>query len=110
MFLMHFGLAVLWLALVNKWTAIAWSYEALSTGLWPSVDHNGEKFHPNSWRGKMAGKRLNLRGLCIRKFGDWSWYKQVLGLRGWRGETAEKNVAGCAVLVSMTCSTVMISA
>ena len=44
MFLMHFGLAVLWLALVNKWTVIAWSYEALSTGLWPSVDHNGEKW------------------------------------------------------------------
>ena len=58
-------------------------------GKFPHVDHTGEKFHPNSWRGKMAGQDLNLRALCIRKFGDWAWYTQVLGLRGWRGETAD---------------------
>ena len=54
-------------------SVIAWSYEALLIGRFPRKDHNGLEFHP-----------------CIRKFGDWSWYKQVLGLRGWRGETAEK--------------------
>ena len=44
-------------------SVIAWSYEALVIGRFPRKDHNGEPFHPNSWRGKMGGKRLNLRGL-----------------------------------------------
>ena len=65
-------------------SVIAWSCEALLIGRFPKFDHNGELFNAHSWRGKMAGKRLNLRGLCIRKFGDWSWYTEVLMPFHWR--------------------------
>ena len=96
MFLMHFGLAVLWLALVNKWTVIAWSYEALSTGLWPSVDHNGEKFHPNiagevKW---LVDHRLHefkaLGDLGIQQYHDRETREEV---------TEEKTCGACTVML-----------
>ena len=56
--------------------------EVLVIGRFPATDHNGLEFHPK--RGQQAGQRLNLRGLCIRTFGDWSWYTEVLMPFHWR--------------------------
>ena len=39
-----------------------------------------------SWRGRMAGQPLRVRGACVAFAGDWSWNKHILGLRGWKGE------------------------
>ena len=33
----------------------------------------------------MSGKPIGLCGTVLRKFGDWEWMKNGLGLRGWQG-------------------------
>ena len=62
---------------------LAWSFRALSSGRYPRHDHKGEPFAPSSWRGKVAGQSLRIRGACVAKTGDWAWLKQVVGLIGW---------------------------
>ena len=62
---------------------LAWSFRALSSGRYPRHDHQGEPFAPSSWRGKVAGQSLRIRGACVAKTGDWAWLKQVVGLMGW---------------------------
>ena len=65
---------------------VAWSVRSLITGQYPAHDHLGNTFPRHSMRGKLAGKSLPVRGAAIRKFGDWVWFKQALGLRGHQGE------------------------
>lgn len=65
---------------------IAWSIRALIAGVYPKTDHLDHEFPKKSYRGRLAGKRLKLRGAALRKFGDWAWFKQALALRGWQGE------------------------
>ena len=79
---------------------IAWSFEALLAKKFPAKDHNGDPFPKGSYRDRMKNKDLNIAGLCIGKFGDWAWFKQVLSLKGWRGEGAQNSVAGCVELAS----------
>ena len=58
------------------------------------VDHNGVPFNPSSWRGKkaLANHPLRLGAGVVAKCGDWSWFKTVLGLRGWSGDGASKKI------------------
>eukprot|EP00974_Lingulodinium_polyedra_P003242 304154-Lingulodinium_polyedra.AAC.1 len=62
---------------------VAWSVRALIAGKYPATDHLNKEFPKSSARGKLAGKPLPVRGAALRKFGDWAWFKQALGLRGW---------------------------
>jgi hypothetical protein len=68
---------------------IAWSMRALLTRLWPSRDHNGQPWTTaNKLRKRLgeAGEKLRVAAGMVRKFGDWQWFKQGLGLTSWAGE------------------------
>jgi hypothetical protein len=65
---------------------VAWSFRALLVGEYPAFDHTGTPFAKDSYRGRLAGRKLKIYGACIAKYGDWAWFKQALGLRGWQGE------------------------
>jgi len=71
---------------------VGWMLRAMLAKAWPKVDHTGKPFPASSWRASRAGDALRLGGACIAKFGDWAWFKGVLGLRGWRGEGAGKSI------------------
>lgn len=62
---------------------LAWSFEALLVGKWPSRDPQGNAF-VSGFRAQKAKSDLAIRACCISKTGDWAWYKQVLCLQGWR--------------------------
>ena len=72
----------------DVFSVVAWSVRALISGLYPKHDHLGNEFPKGSYRRRMAGKSLGIHGTILRKFGDWAWFKQSLGLmglaRGWR--------------------------
>ena len=61
----------------------AWSMKALLVGKWPNADHMGRPFQVGDWRRDKANTLLRFRAAMIAKCGDWSWHKQVLGMRGW---------------------------
>ena len=65
---------------------LKWCFDILLVGLHPWFDHKGDAFKHGSMRWRQRGKPLRFRGCCLRKYGDWQWYKQVLSLQGWRGE------------------------
>ena len=60
---------------------VSWSCLALVAGKWPSVDHLGRPL--TGWRAEKAGTPLRFRAAVIAKCGDWSWHKQILGMRAW---------------------------
>ena len=64
---------------------VAWSAKALILGQYPKADHEDKPF-TTGWRKEQAGKPLGIHGCFIAKYGDWAWFKQALGLRGWSGE------------------------
>ena len=68
------------------WAVISWMFRALLTMTYPRVDHTGRPFPRGSFRASKAMRPLRIGGACVAKYGDWSWFKAVLGLRGWRGE------------------------
>ena len=35
-------------------------------------------------------RKFGVHAACIAKCGDWAWQKQILGMRGWRGEEVHK--------------------
>ena len=63
---------------------VAWSMRALLSGTWPTRDHRGRAFAQSDWRARKAGQRFRFGAALIAKCGDWSWHKQILGLRGWQ--------------------------
>lgn len=69
---------------------LAWSQKALILGKYPSTDHLGRPFPQGSWRAKMAGKSLKIRGGIIQKCADWQWFLVALNLCGWQGEGADQ--------------------
>ena len=69
---------------------VAWSFRALAAGRYPMVDHEGNEFPQGSHRASLAGKALKVRAACLAKYGDWQWFKQVLGLQGWKGDGARE--------------------
>ena len=71
-------------------SVVAWSVRALQAGTWPAFNHLGQRFRFGDWRRKMSGNPIGLCGTVLRKFGDWEWMKNGLGLRGWQGETSRK--------------------
>jgi hypothetical protein len=71
---------------------LAWSFRALLAGEYPAFDDEGHPFPDGSIRANLAGKKLKLFGALLAKTGDWDWYKQALGLCGWKGEGPDKRI------------------
>lgn len=69
---------------------VAWSARALLVGKYPERDWNGHRFKKGTWRHKVAGTWLKVRGAFLSKRGDWAWFKQALGLKSWQGSTKDK--------------------
>ena len=61
---------------------VAWSFRCLATGIFPSVDHEGQPFQ-HQWRNKRASTPLQCQGLLVQIRGDWEMYKNVFNLKGW---------------------------
>ena len=70
------------------WVILAWSFQALLDGFWPHADH--PFVQTGSVAAERAGKPLRFRAACLKKYGDWAWYKQILNLRGWHGDGHQK--------------------
>ena len=73
---------------------LSWSFKAAAAGSHPKLDHLGQALRPQTRLGQLAasGRHLRYRGALLSVFGDWAWFKQVLGLCGWRGEGPSKRV------------------
>ena len=71
---------------------IAWSAKALLVGKWPALDHEGRGFTrpEDTWRRERAGGPLRHQAAILHYCGDWAWFKQICGVRGWQGDTAAK--------------------
>ena len=65
---------------------LAWSFSALLAGVYPAYDHLNNKFPEGSYRAKLAGHPLRIRGGMIYKVADWYWFHKVLDLCGWSGQ------------------------
>ena len=72
---------------------IAWSFQALLSGEYPSVRDDNVPFSESRRVGDKARagwakdkRKLRIRAGCIQKRGDWSWFKSAIGLVGWTGE------------------------
>ena len=76
------------------WRIIAWSFQILLSGIWPSADHLGRAWPVGSWRRELGAAKIPMRfrGALLRKSGDWAWFKCSLGLRGWRGTKKGKHM------------------
>ena len=61
---------------------LTWSLNALSSGYFPDVDHNGHAF-TDKWRRDRAGQRLagGYVGCFAELRGDWKWLKEALYLQ-----------------------------
>ena len=71
--------------------ALAWSFQALLLGVYPSADPDGNAF-TSGFRSRLAGQKLGIRGVCVSKCADWAWYKQVLDLQGWKASGPEDRI------------------
>ena len=72
---------------------LSWSFRACLAARHPCCDHLGHHWPIGSRRAKLAaGPALPCRGALLRFLGDWAWFKQSLGLRGWRGEGPEAHI------------------
>ncbi|CAE7838507.1 unnamed protein product [Symbiodinium sp. CCMP2592] len=63
---------------------IQWSFKQLATGSMPSCRHDGMPFNrTDSYRQRLAGKKLPLRAALAEFRADWSCYKDVLSFPSW---------------------------
>ncbi|CAE7201729.1 unnamed protein product [Symbiodinium sp. CCMP2592] len=63
---------------------IQWSFKQLATGSMPSCRHDGTPFNrTDSYRQRLAGKKLPLRAALAEFRADWSCYKDVLSFPSW---------------------------
>ena len=74
-------------------------YQCWLSGVYPTRRHDDVLFSKSKKKGdklrakKAAAKmRMKSRGAPLRKRGDWSWYKAILNLTGWKGEGPDKNI------------------
>ena len=67
---------------------LGWSFSMLLSGFFPTIGFMGETL--TGWRAKLSKKAMRIRGLCVRKFGDWQWHAQAAGLQNWSGSGALK--------------------
>lgn len=75
---------------------IAWSFQILLAGHYPHCRHNGEPWLPSDTsRKKLQGKQLQ-QAVLVEVRGDWSCYKGVFRLQGWREKT------GCCYKCNIT--------
>jgi hypothetical protein len=78
---------------------MGWCFVILKSGLYPIVREDGVPFSQSGLIGDSlraawgaAKRRTRVRGGCVQKRADWSWYKSQLGLTGWKGEGPNKRV------------------
>ena len=81
------------------WEVISWSLRACLTQVYPKFRHDGVAFQNSNRIGdaKRAqwaedGRRTHMKSGVVQKRGDWSWYKQVLNLVGWKTEGQQGNI------------------
>ena len=73
------------------WNVLGWMFKWWLAGVWPTTRHDNtslaaSRYRGDQWRASRAGKPMPIpRGGLIDYRGDWSWYKQVFGITGWRG-------------------------
>ena len=65
---------------------VAWSLQYLALGTYPPCRHNDGNWQPgnDTWRRKLAGKRLGVKGALVEVRGDWAFFKEVFLFPGWR--------------------------
>ena len=71
------------------WDVLTWQFEHLRLGIFPKTRHDGTPFEQSPYakdagRSMNAGQQLGFFAALIRCRGDWAWFKQCLGLQGWR--------------------------
>eukprot|EP00974_Lingulodinium_polyedra_P056557 5438971-Lingulodinium_polyedra.AAC.1 len=59
--------------------AVAWSFDAIASGVFPHCDHLQCPWPAESRRSKLVGQALASRGrgVCCQILGDWKWVKEV---------------------------------
>ena len=79
-------------------TILSWSLEALQKGRWPESNHLGQKYHPDSAEGKLAGTFLanGYCGLLWSLVGDLEYFNQVLQLPHYSNKTNPCALCRCS--------------
>ena len=77
-------------------TVLVWCMQVLLIGVHPEKDHLDRPLvDTDPVRAAKAGTPLLCRAAALRKFGDWAWNKQVLGLQGWKAEKLTQRICWC---------------
>lgn len=68
---------------------VAWSFQAMASGIYPSRRHDGTLFETPSdtARRKMAGQPLGHRAVLAEIRGDWKFMKEVFKFPGWNSQS-----------------------
>ena len=79
------------------WAVMAFALRALCFGVYPAIRDDGVPFAESPYktdklRAKLANKKLKIFGGCIQKRADWQWYKQAIGLVGWKAEGPSRRI------------------
>lgn len=65
-----------------------WSFESMSSGLWPSTRHDGQPWDDHDTdRRNHANKPFKQRGMLLRIKGDWEEFCMRLGFPSWQSGT-----------------------
>eukprot|EP00959_Pyramimonas_sp_CCMP1952_P210295 4400873-Pyramimonas_sp.AAC.1 len=81
------------------WRVVSWSFQVWLSGRYPAIRHDGIPFSESTFRGDAQRARaaterrmLPRKGGVIQGRFDWDWLKKVIGLRGWQGDGATKQM------------------
>ena len=83
-----------WCSLLPLWVFLKWSFDALSSGIWPRQRHSSEldgEATKSGWRRedvevgrqKRAGTRMPFRAACLQVRSDWGELAPRVGLSNW---------------------------
>jgi hypothetical protein len=65
-----------------------WSLEVLLVGCWPTARHDNTPWDPNTDKHRRnRNGQFKFRGVLMQIRGDWAWYKQMFGFKGWASES-----------------------
>jgi hypothetical protein len=83
--------------LAEFWHILAWSFEWLLKGVFPDVDHLGNKFEPNTFDGQKAGEYLadGYAGLLWSLQGDLEYFTSVLKLPHYSSKSGPCSLCKC---------------